>query len=116
MCSSDLYEHASFVETDVSSDASVTALVEQVVAHGDGLDILVNNAGVDITGSAVDTEPQRWQRVLDVNLSSIYRTCRQAIPHMIARGGGSIVMQSSTASWMSRSPLRIAWISPSASS
>lgn len=87
----DTYEHAFFVETDVSSDASVTALVEQVVAHGDGLDILVNNAGVDITGSAVDTEPQRWQRVLDVNLSSIYRTCRQSIPHMIARGGGSIV-------------------------
>ncbi len=87
----DTHEHAFFVEADVSGDASVAALVEQVVAARGGLDILVNNAGIDITGSAVDTEPQRWQRVLDVNLSSIYRTCRQAIPHMIARGGGSIV-------------------------
>jgi NAD(P)-dependent dehydrogenase (short-subunit alcohol dehydrogenase family) len=35
--------------------------------------------------------PHRWQRVLDVNLSSVYRTCREAIPHLITRGGGAIV-------------------------
>lgn len=84
-------ERALFVETDVSSDASVESLVAQTVAHCAGVDILINNAGVDITGTVTDTEPERWQRVLDVNLSSIYRSCRQAIPHMIARGGGAIV-------------------------
>jgi NAD(P)-dependent dehydrogenase (short-subunit alcohol dehydrogenase family) len=82
---------ALFVETDVSKDASVAGLIAQTVGHFGGLDILVNNAGVDITGSATDTEPERWQRVLDVNLTSIYRTCREALPHMINRGAGSII-------------------------
>ena len=84
-------DRALFVETDVSSDTSVANLIAQTITHFGGLDILINNAGVDITGTVTDTEPHRWQRVLDVNLSSIYRTCHEAIPHMITRGGGSIV-------------------------
>lgn len=84
-------DHALFIETDVSSDTSVANLIAQTVTHFGGLDILINNAGVDITGTVTNTEPHRWQRVLDVNLSSIYRTCHEAIPHMITRGGGSIV-------------------------
>jgi NAD(P)-dependent dehydrogenase (short-subunit alcohol dehydrogenase family) len=82
---------ALFVETDVSSDTSVANLVTQTVAHFGGIDILINNAGVDITGSVTETESHRWHRVLDVNLSSIYRTCHEAIPHMMVRGGGAIV-------------------------
>lgn len=84
-------DQALFIETDVSSDTSVANLIAQTVAHFGGVDILINNAGVDITGTVTDTEPHRWQRVLDVNLSSVYRTCHEAIPHMITRGGGSIV-------------------------
>ncbi len=82
---------ALFVEADVSSDASVADLITATTAQFGGLDILVNNAGVDITGTVTSTEPDRWQRVLDVNLSSIYRTCREAIPHMITRGSGAII-------------------------
>jgi len=80
-----------FFATDVSSDSEVAALIDRTIQHYGGVDVLVNCAGVDISGSVVDTEPARWQRVLDVNLSSAYRTCRLAIPHMIARGGGAIV-------------------------
>jgi len=79
------------VITDVSRDEDVATLVERAVAEFGGLDILVNSAGVDIAGSVVDTEPERWQRVLDVNLASVYRTCRRAIPRMVGRGGGAIV-------------------------
>jgi NAD(P)-dependent dehydrogenase (short-subunit alcohol dehydrogenase family) len=82
---------ALLVPTDVSSDTDVATLVNETVRRWGGLDILVNCAGVDIAGSVVDTEPERWQRVLDVNLASAYRTCRFALPQMIARGGGSIV-------------------------
>jgi NAD(P)-dependent dehydrogenase (short-subunit alcohol dehydrogenase family) len=82
---------ALLVPTDVSSDTDVATLVNQTLHRWGGLDILVNCAGVDITGSVVDTEPERWQRVLDVNLASAYRTCRFALPHLIARGGGSVV-------------------------
>ena len=82
---------AVFVETDVSSDEGVAALIEETVRTCGGLDILVNCAGIDVAGTVVDTEPDRWQRVMDVNLASVYRTCRYAIPHMVEGGGGSIV-------------------------
>jgi NAD(P)-dependent dehydrogenase (short-subunit alcohol dehydrogenase family) len=82
---------ALFVPTDVSRDADVAALVEAAQERLGGVDVLVNGAGIDIQGNIVDTEPARWQRVLDVNLASIYRTCRSAIPLMVRRGGGSIV-------------------------
>ena len=80
-----------FCKVNVMSDEDVDAgFAKAREAHGQER-ILVNCAGVDITGTVADTEPDRWQRVLDVNLSSVYRTCRKAIPHMISRGGGSIV-------------------------
>jgi NAD(P)-dependent dehydrogenase (short-subunit alcohol dehydrogenase family) len=82
---------AVFVSTDVSRDKDVAALIAKTQQQHGGITILVNGAGIDIQGSVVDTEPERWQRVLDVNLASVYRTCRLAIPHMIQGGGGSIV-------------------------
>jgi NAD(P)-dependent dehydrogenase (short-subunit alcohol dehydrogenase family) len=82
---------AMLVPTDVSRDLDVAALVEKTKDQYGGLSILVNAAGIDIQGSVVDTEPERWQRVLDVNLASVYRTSRLAIPLMIQGGGGSIV-------------------------
>lgn len=85
------HPQAIFIETDVSSDASVNNLIAQTVERFGGLDILINCAGIDITGTVAGTEPDRWQRVIDVNLGSVYRTCREAVPHMIKRGGGAIV-------------------------
>jgi NAD(P)-dependent dehydrogenase (short-subunit alcohol dehydrogenase family) len=82
---------ALFIATDVSRDDQVEALVRAAVERYGGLHVLVNSAGIDIQGSVVDTEPERWQRALDVNLGSIYRTCRFAIPVMIRSGGGTIV-------------------------
>ena len=80
-----------FVRTDVSSDVEVESLMAQTVEQCGGLDVLVNAAGIDIQGAVADTEPARWQRVLDVNLAGVYRTSRSAIPRMIDRGAGSIV-------------------------
>ena len=82
---------AVFAATDVSSDDDGARLIDAATARYSGVDILVNSAGVAIFGSIVDTDPNRWQRLLDVNLSSVYRTCRTAIPRMIERGGGAIV-------------------------
>jgi NAD(P)-dependent dehydrogenase (short-subunit alcohol dehydrogenase family) len=84
-------DEAFFHATDVSQDADMEALVRAAVERYSGLHILVNAAGIDIQGTVVDTEPERWQRVLDVNLASVYRACRFAIPAMIQAGGGSIV-------------------------
>ena len=80
-----------FAETDVSRDADVSALIVEVIGRFGGLDILVNSAGVALSGTVVDTEGDRWQRVLDVILASVYHTCRRVVPPMIDGGGGSIV-------------------------
>ena len=82
---------ALFVSTDVSSDAQVEQLIDRARERFGGIDVLVNCAGVDIKGTVVDTEPERWHRIVDVNLASVYRTCRCAIPSMVQRGGGAIV-------------------------
>ena len=86
---------AVFEETDVSRDDDVESLVLTATRTFGGIDILVNCAGVHIDGAVTDMEPDRWERVLNVNLSSMYRTCRAVIPYMIKRKGGSIVNVSS---------------------
>ena len=82
---------AVFIETDVGSPDDVAHLVEAALGSFGGIDILVSCAGIALRGNVVETEPERWNRVLDINLSSIYHCCRSAIPHMTARGGGAIV-------------------------
>ena len=80
-----------FVATDVSSDAAVEQLIDKTLDQFGDVDVLVNSAGIDILATVVETEPARWHRVMDVNLASVYRTCRFAIPSMMRRGAGAIV-------------------------
>ena len=58
-----------FVLADVSSEADVNHMVEQVVAHWGRLDILVNNAGIYIQGDVTQTALDDWDRILAVNLT-----------------------------------------------
>jgi NAD(P)-dependent dehydrogenase (short-subunit alcohol dehydrogenase family) len=79
------------VVTDVSNEGSVAQLVTETLEQYGRIDVLVNSVGIALGGTVADTEPERWNRVLDVNLASVYRMCRAALPHMIEAGGGSIV-------------------------
>ncbi|MEM7249952.1 MAG: SDR family NAD(P)-dependent oxidoreductase [Pseudomonadota bacterium] len=67
--------------------AAVTHAKEQ---HG-GLDVLVNNAGMIAAGNVEETTDEQWARVLDVNLTGMFRGCRAATPLLRARGGGAVV-------------------------
>jgi NAD(P)-dependent dehydrogenase (short-subunit alcohol dehydrogenase family) len=84
-----------FRRTDVASTRDVAALVASTVRRFGRLDILVNNAGVAVEGSVTDISEQDWNRVLDVNLTSMWRGMHFAIPEMLKTGGGSIVNTSS---------------------
>lgn len=66
-----------------------------------GLDVVVANAGVGFGGATADVDDERWQRTLDVNLSGAFRLARAAIPALVERGGGSIVLVSSVAALVS---------------
>src|SRR5207247_11082759 len=83
------------VEVDVSDEASVVRMVETAVNVFGGLDVLHNNAS-DASANAldvdiVDLDMELFDRLIGVNLKAHIMGCKHAIPHMLARGGGSIV-------------------------
>jgi NAD(P)-dependent dehydrogenase (short-subunit alcohol dehydrogenase family) len=80
---------------DVSNSAAVEQMVAAAMERWGRLDILVNNVGVAIPGTVVDITEDDWNRVLNINLSGVWRGMKYAIPHMIQQGGGSIVNLSS---------------------
>jgi NAD(P)-dependent dehydrogenase (short-subunit alcohol dehydrogenase family) len=82
-----------FVKVNVADEASVVAMYDQTVEVYGGIDILFNNAGISPADddSILTTGLDAWKRVQDVNLTSVYLCCRFGIPHLQARGGGSII-------------------------
>lgn len=86
---------ARFVRTDVSRDADWQALIAAALAAHGRLDILVNNAG--ISGSSVGDPDgiEGWERLLAVNLTSVFLGTRRAAVEMTRTGGGAIVNISS---------------------
>ncbi len=82
---------------DVTSDESVRTMVEGVVADHGRIDILFTSAGVLVAGSVTETSLEDWQRTLAVNVTGTFLCARHVVPVMIAGGGGSIVLMSSTA-------------------
>ncbi len=94
---------AEVVIGDISTWAGASALVEQTVARFGGIDVLVNNAGIaqlDTTGSWDCTE-EVWDRLIQVDLKSVFLCSKLAIPAMLERGRGAIVNISSIAASVS---------------
>ncbi|HWV34013.1 MAG TPA: glucose 1-dehydrogenase [Thermomicrobiales bacterium] len=78
---------------NVTNDADVQRIVASGVERFGKLNVIYNNAGI-MPGedtSVVETEPDVWDAVLDVNLKSIFLVCKHGIPQLAAAGGGSIV-------------------------
>lgn len=81
---------------DVTDTSSVNAMVQACIDQFGRVDILVNVVGGSRRGGAAEISEEEWTRQLDFNLTSVYRTSHEAIPHMIAAGGGAIVNIAST--------------------
>jgi NAD(P)-dependent dehydrogenase (short-subunit alcohol dehydrogenase family) len=88
-------ERAIFVRCDVTSTVECQHAVQQMVAEFGGIDILFNNAGIIRRASVVDTSEEEWDRVMAVNVKSIFLLGKFAIPHMVEAGGGVVVNVSS---------------------
>ena len=83
--------NAIFVHADVSLSSDAEKVVSQVVQELGGIDILHNNAGIQHYGSVTTTTEEDWDKVLDINLKSVYLCSKYSIPQMLKRGGGAIV-------------------------
>lgn len=78
---------------DVADAASVEDVVATALTTYDGLHVMFNNAGIfpGDDGGLLDTPPETWDRVMDVNLKGVWHGCRAAVPALLRTGGGSIV-------------------------
>jgi NAD(P)-dependent dehydrogenase (short-subunit alcohol dehydrogenase family) len=89
--------HAEAVVADVSDADQVDRMVHQCLAALGRIDILHNNVGIVEVGGGGDASKASWDRVLDVNVTSMFLTCRAVLPHMERQGRGVIVNISSVA-------------------
>jgi len=82
-----------YVHADVTDPASVQAMYAAASDGYGGIDVLFNNAGISPPDddSILDTELDAWRRVQEVNLTSVYLCCKYGIPHLLERGGGSVL-------------------------
>ena len=93
---------AIFVEADVSIEADARKLVDQTATAFGGIDILHNNAGIVSYATVPEMSADEWDRVLAVNLKSVFLCSKYAIPEMVKRGGGVIVNSASAQGFASQ--------------
>ncbi|MFL5942540.1 MAG: glucose 1-dehydrogenase [Gaiellaceae bacterium] len=81
------------VQADVSDEASVRAMYAAATERFGGIDVLYNNAGVSPADDAsiLETDLDAWERVQAVNTRGVYLCCKHGIPHLLERGGGSVI-------------------------
>ncbi len=88
------------IKTDVTKGSDVDAMVTQTLEEFDRIDILVNNVGIPGSQEATvlhSTPEEEWDRVVAVNLKSVYLCSKRVIPEMIKQGAGKIINLSSVA-------------------
>jgi len=86
---------ASAVCGDVADAATIERVVATTIATFGQIDVVFNNAGIMPTGDLRDFAEATWDDVMAVNVKSMYLMCKAVIPHMLARGAGSIINTSS---------------------
>ena len=85
------------VTADIADYARVKEAVDRGVAKFGKLDILVNNAGWDVASPFLKTEPDLWEKIIDINLRGPLNLHKAVLPHLVAAGGGKVVNVASDA-------------------
>ena len=102
------------IEADVSQEEQVKAMYERAASEFGRIDVLFNNAGINPPDDAsiLKTDLDVFQRVMDVNLRSVFLCCKHGIPHLLDAGGGSVI---NTASFVAVMGAAVSQISYTAS-
>jgi len=96
---------------DVADGESVAAMYAATAERYGGIDVLYNNAGISPPDDAsiLETKPEAWQRVQDVNTTGVYLCCKHGIPHLLERGGGSVINVASFVALMGAATSQISY-------
>lgn len=88
-CSGDAFA----LRVNVADEEDVKHLYASTAERYGGVDVLYNNAGISPAddASVLDTSVEAWQRVQDVNAKGVFLCCKHGIPHLLERGGGSVI-------------------------
>jgi NAD(P)-dependent dehydrogenase (short-subunit alcohol dehydrogenase family) len=89
------------VPGDTADSGRVAEAVEAARGAFGGLDVVVANAALGFGGAAMDVSDEHWERTLEVNVTGAFRLVRAALPALLERGGGSIVLVSSVSGLVS---------------
>ena len=89
---------AIFIKTDLTDSAQVEGMIEKVVNQYGRIDVLYNNAGINHFAKIADTTEAAWERVMAVNVKSVFLTCKYVIPVMVVQGHGTIINTGSSTS------------------
>jgi len=89
------------IQADVSREADIQALIEQVESKIGPIDLFCSNAGIGVGGGA-ETPTEDWQRIWDINVMAHVWAARHLVPLMAARGGGYLLNTSSAAGLLSQ--------------
>jgi NAD(P)-dependent dehydrogenase (short-subunit alcohol dehydrogenase family) len=79
------------VEIDITADAAPQRIIETAMREFGGLDVLINNAGIALGKQFEDTTDEEFDRIMNINVRSVFRMTRAAVPHLRVRGGGSVI-------------------------
>jgi len=99
------------LQVDVSDEAQVRGMYEQVRERFGRIDVLFNNAGISPAddASVLDTSLEAWERVQRVNLRSVFLCCKHGIPHLLENGGGSVINTASFVAVMGAATSQISY-------
>jgi len=102
---------AFFFQADVASEESVLAMYAATAERYGGVDVLYNNAGIMPVddASVLETGGDAWDRVLAVNAKGVFLCCKHGIPHLLERGGGSVINVASFVELMGAATSQIAY-------
>jgi NAD(P)-dependent dehydrogenase (short-subunit alcohol dehydrogenase family) len=103
--------NAFFIHVDVRDADSVRAMYAVTADRYGGIDILYNNAGImpPDDASILETEPDTWERVHQVNTRGVFLCCKHGIPHLLQRGGGSVINVASFVALLGAATSQIAY-------